>query len=83
MFVSLYLSCVGSPDHLACWRKGQFKNKVIEKGLWVKNAVICQDLMVEIDEILASVNFFQFFSSSTPDVTLSPEFERILHNFSL
>ena len=56
----LQLGCVGSSDHLACWCKSQFRYKVTVKSLWIKNAVICQDLMVEIYALLASVNFIQF-----------------------
>ena len=50
----------GSSDHLACWCKSQFKYQVIVKSVWIKNAVICQDLMVKIYAIVAAINLVQF-----------------------
>ena len=37
--------------------KSQFKYKVMVKGSRIKNAVISQDLMVDIYAILGAINF--------------------------
>ena len=52
------LGWVGPFDHLAGGCKSHFKNKVGVQSLWIENAVVNQDLMVEIDAILLAVNFF-------------------------
>ena len=77
------LGWVGSSDHLVCWCKSQFKYKVIVKSLWIKNALVGQDLMVEIYAILSAVNLVQFVFGGDACCFLSPEFEWILHKSSL
>ena len=62
MLVSLYLSLVGS-DPLTTWEAGasHFKYKVSVQGLWIENAMVSQDLMIQIDAIFFAINFVQFF----------------------
>ena len=50
---------VRSYDDLVGGGENQFKYKVGVQSLWIKNAVVSQDLMIEIDAILFAVNFFQ------------------------
>ena len=50
-------------DHLVGGGQSQFKYKVGVQSLWIENAVVSQDLMIEIDAILLAVNFFQFVLS--------------------
>ena len=38
--------------------ESHFKYMVGVKGLWIENAGVSQDLMVEINAILLAVNFF-------------------------
>ena len=77
------LGRVRSFDHLGGRREFHFKYKVIGQSLWIKNAVISQDLMVQIDAVFFPVNAVQHFSASTPEVFASPAPERILLKSSL
>ena len=57
------LGRVRASDHLAGWREGHFKDEVAVQRLGVKNAVVCQDLVVQIDSVFGAVNFVEFFFS--------------------
>ena len=57
------LGFVRSYYHLVGGHESQFKYKVGVQSLWIKNAVVGQDLMIEIDAILLAENFFQFVLS--------------------
>ena len=50
------LGWVRSFDHLAGRCESHFKYKVGVQGLSIENAVVSQDLMIEIDAILLAVN---------------------------
>ena len=54
------LGWVRAFDHLVGGGKDQLEFKVSVQSLWVENAVVGQDLMIEIDAIFLAVNFFQF-----------------------
>ena len=56
MLAGLYLSLVGG-------REDQFKYEVGVQSLWIENAVVRHDLMVEIDTVFLAINFFQFVLS--------------------
>ena len=55
------LGRVRASDHLAGWCEGHFKYEVAVQRLGVENAVVCQDLVVQIDSIFCAVNFVEFF----------------------
>ena len=50
------LNCVWAFHHLWSWCKGLFEYEFVVNGLGGKNAVVRQDLMVESDAILGTVN---------------------------
>ena len=52
------LGFVRSYYHLVDGGENQFKYKVGVQSLWIKNAVVSQDLMIEIDAILLAINLF-------------------------
>ena len=45
------LGCVRAFDHLVGGGEDQFEYKVGVQSLWVENAVVSEDLMIEIDAI--------------------------------
>ena len=60
MFLSLYFSLVGS-EPLTTWLAGARVTSNTRSLYNVENAVVCQDLVVQIDSIFVAVNFVEFF----------------------
>ena len=55
------LGWVGSFDNSVGWCEIHFKKEVIEPGFGIKNTVVSQYLVVEIDAIFGAVNLVQLF----------------------
>ena len=55
------LGWVGSFDNSVGWCEIHFKKEVIIPGFGIKNAVVSQYLVVEIDAIFGAVNLVQLF----------------------
>ena len=53
------LGCVRASHHLHCRGEGQFENQVVGEGLRVKDSVVRQNRVVQVDAILGPVDTVQ------------------------
>ena len=53
------LAWVRASHHSHCGSKGQFEDQVVVESLRVKDSVICQDWVVQVDAVLVPVDAIQ------------------------